>query len=207
MKRYYFSINYLPADADFGLLSGRCITALHYFIINNHPFDIGVSFPRWSCQSLGGAIDFFCEDKDKLSLFKGGKYFSMMAGHEIFDVGEISAVVHEEHEEVRFFRNQAVDKIFPGAMRRRLARAKKRAEKRGEVFDPTKISRSKVVDRFHSSFLESQSTGQPFMIHIQLERNVLNYNGEQEEGKFNTYGLATSHMHNGTVPFRNIERL
>lgn len=89
-----------------------------------------------------------------------------MADHEIFEIGEISSVGYGEHEEVRFVRNQAVDKMFPGAMRRRLARAKKRAEKRGEIFDPTKISRSKVVDRFHSSFLESQSTGQPFMIHI-----------------------------------------
>ncbi|WP_152484006.1 type I-F CRISPR-associated endoribonuclease Cas6/Csy4 [Halomonas sp. THAF5a] len=207
MKRYYFSINYLPADADFGLLSGRCITALHYFVINNHPFDIGISFPKWSCQSLGGAIEFFCEDKAKLALFKEDKYFSMMADHEIFEIGEISSVGYGEHEEVRFVRNQAVDKMFPGAMRRRLARAKKRAEKRGEIFDPTKISRSKVVDRFHSSFLESQSTGQPFMIHIQLERSVLHGNGEKEEGGFSSYGLATSRMHSGTVPFRNIENM
>lgn len=70
MKRYYFSINYLPADADFGLLSGRCITALHYFVINNHPFDMGVSFPRWSCQSLGGAIDFFVKIRKNWLYFR-----------------------------------------------------------------------------------------------------------------------------------------
>ncbi|QTP54690.1 type I-F CRISPR-associated endoribonuclease Cas6/Csy4 [Billgrantia sulfidoxydans] len=205
MNRYCFSINYLPTDSDCALLSGRCITALHYFIINNHPFDIGVSFPNWSCLSLGGAIDFFCEDKDKLARFQDNEYFSMMAGHDLFEVGEIFSVVCGEYEEVRFFRNQAVDKVFPGAMRRRLARAKKRAEKRGEKFDPMKVNNSRVVDSFHSSFLESQSTGQPFMIHIQLERNVLHNGGV--EGMFNSYGLATGHKHKGTVPFRSVSKL
>ncbi len=207
MSRYYFSVNYLPVDADFGLLSGRCITALHYFMINNHPFDMGVSFPKWSDLSLGDTIDFFCEDKDKLDNFKSNKYFSMMADQRLFAIGDTALAEDGEYEEVKFFRNQAIDKIFPGAMRRRLTRAKKRAEKRGEVFDPTKVGRPNVVDNFHSSFLESQSTGQPFMIHIQLGRSVLRGNGEKEEGGFSSYGLATSRMHSGTVPFRNIENV
>ncbi|MFG6159526.1 type I-F CRISPR-associated endoribonuclease Cas6/Csy4 [Halomonas sp. 1390] len=202
MNRYFFSVRYLVPDADVGLLSGRSMTALHYFVINNHPFDIGVSFPCWSAQSLGDVMDFVCEDKTKLSLFRECGYLSMMKGEGLFDVGDVGMVDDESIDEVRFVRNQGIKKIFPGEMRRRLKRAKKRALERGEAFQPEKLANQREVERFHSSFMESSSTGQSFMLHIQMEAGAT-YMEKREAGKvFSSYGLATNQVSRGTVPIR-----
>jgi CRISPR-associated endonuclease Csy4 len=53
MPIYYFSVRYLPDNADVRLLSGRCITALHYYLINNEPYNVGASFPLWTDETMG----------------------------------------------------------------------------------------------------------------------------------------------------------
>ncbi|SDL61425.1 CRISPR-associated endonuclease Csy4 [Modicisalibacter muralis] len=202
MPRYYFSVRYLSSNADMRLLSGRCITALHYYLINNKPYDIGVSFPLWTDKTLGREIDFVCEGLDKLQKLRNCDYFSMMIREGLFAVSDVDVVNEKGIVEVRFVRNQGIKKIFPGEMRRRLTRARKRAETRGEAFAPSKLASPKEFGVFHSSFLGSSSTGQSFMLHIQREID----RSCQREGVgsriFNSYGLATMQSHRGSVPQR-----
>ncbi|TLF45897.1 type I-F CRISPR-associated endoribonuclease Cas6/Csy4 [Halomonas urmiana] len=83
-----------------------------------------------------------------------------------------------------------------------LKRAKRRALERGEAFQAEKLANQREVECFHSSFMESSSTGQSFMLHIQMEAGAT-YMEKRVAGKvFNSYGLATNQEFRGTVPIR-----
>ena len=51
MKRSYFSVTYLPANCDYFLLAGRCISVLHGYLSRFGLNGIGVSFPKWTLES------------------------------------------------------------------------------------------------------------------------------------------------------------
>ncbi len=151
---------------------------------------------------MGNEIVFVCETHKKLEEFRSCTYFAIMRREGLFAVTDVNVVNEQQAAEVRFVRNQEAKKAFPGEMRRRLVRAKKRAEERGEIFDPRKLAKPREFGFFHSSFLESSSTGQSFLLHIQ--RVIVASSRREKSGDklFNSYGLATTQTCRGSVPVR-----
>lgn len=196
--RYFFCIKYIASEANHTFLAGRCIACLHDFMSiskRTSASSIGVTFPNWSMDAIGSAIAFVSKDITTLSHLLSMSYFQNMVNEGVIEVSDIE-VVSAEAEEVRFIRNQHVAKSFPGEIRRRLIRAKKRAEKRGDPFMPGDIVSNRVVDHYHVIPIDSRSSGQRFALYVQ--RATLD--GQSEYGSYNSYGLATNHKHCGTVP-------
>lgn len=194
MKRYYFVITYLPEQASQEILAGRCISTLHDFLVFHHIGGIGVGFPRWTAQSLGNQIMFCSSNLQRLSQLYQSEYFTMMAEQGLFDVTYVEPVPADTAE-VRFYRNQGIAKLFTGEKRRRLERAKRRAAERGEEFDPERIGSNQQIGMFHRILMDSQSTQQRFVLHVQKEKVA-----EASGPDFNGYGLATNQTYRGTVP-------
>ncbi|TKB46220.1 type I-F CRISPR-associated endoribonuclease Cas6/Csy4 [Ferrimonas sediminicola] len=194
MSRYYFAIRYLPKNADCTLLAGRCLSILHGFL-RRHPFaGIGVSFPDWGENTIGVSIAFVSAEKAVLRQLIHQPYFAMMASDRLFELTEV-AEVPEAGSEIRFTRNQGIAKCFAGEKRRRLARAKRRAASRGEPFRPVAETHGREITPFHCALMESKSTGQQYLLHIQREDGA-----SQVCDDFGGYGLATNCHHRGTVP-------
>ncbi|MEZ8106614.1 type I-F CRISPR-associated endoribonuclease Cas6/Csy4 [Vibrio cortegadensis] len=194
-QRYYFCIRYLPDHADCGLLTGRCISQMHKFMVNNQQAmnQIGVSFPNWGVDSIGDTIAFVSEDKELLIGLSFQPYFSVMKEEELFELSSVSEV-REGAAEVRFVRNQTIGKSFIGSKKRRMKRSMARAELTGTESLPV-ANEEREIDHFHRVLISSGSSKQDFVLHIQKEhvgnRNITN---------FNSYGLATNQDKRGTVP-------
>ncbi|NAW87316.1 type I-F CRISPR-associated endoribonuclease Cas6/Csy4 [Photobacterium halotolerans] len=196
-ERHYFGIRYLPRDVDVGLLAGRCIKVLHGFLsAEDHVVydDVGVSFPQWNIESVGQSIAFVSHNAKALNYFRQHPYFQMMSTDRLFKVSPILKVP-QELPEVRFKRNQNIAKCFSGDKRRRLARAMRRAESRGELFQPELGITDREIEPFHRVFMSSQSSQQHYLLHIQKEEYV-----SRAESQFSRYGLATNKEYRGTVP-------
>lgn len=198
MKRYYFMVRFLPEQANLALLTGRCISVMHGFICKREIQGLGVSFPAWSDASIGHVIAFVHEDKGVLNELKLQGYFQDMQECGFFSVGDVGAVP-DDCNEVRFKRNQSIAKMFAGEARRRLKRLEKRAHARGESFTPSKCCEPRELDNFHCIAIESKSTGQGFLLHVQKEKVR-----RPEQAEFNQYGLATNQEQKGTVPEFNV---
>lgn len=197
MRRYYFTITYLPNNCDVNLLAGRCIGILHGFITSRKVSNIGICFPSWDDLTIGKQIAFVSSDKALIKELLGQSYFQMMFHDRLFSLSKILEVP-EEQNEVMFIRNQSIAKAFFGEKQRRLKRAKKRAEARGEVYKPEYNFEAKDIGHFHSIPMSSRGNGQNFIIHIQKVK-LTNVIGNQ----FNNYGLATNKALQGTVPSLN----
>ena len=194
MVRYYFCIHYLPERIDTCLVSGRCISILHGFIAKRQCSGIGVSFPQWSNGSLGKSIAFVSDDKALLELLSEQPYFEMMKNENVFSISTVNKVPCNSPE-VRFKRNQNIAKCFVGEKKRRLKRAKKRAEARGEEFKPILNSAMREVELFHNVAVHSKSSNTTLMLHIQKEVNI-----DKGSNDYGNYGLATNECFKGTVP-------
>ncbi|MBY6186779.1 type I-F CRISPR-associated endoribonuclease Cas6/Csy4 [Marinobacter hydrocarbonoclasticus] len=193
-KRYFFAIRYVPMHVDAGLLAGRCISILHGFLCRHRVEGIGVSFPDWTEASLGNSIAFVSTDITLLEQLCQQSYFEMMVNDRLFERTGIQ-LVPKRCREVRFKRNQSIAKCFPGEKRRRLERAKRRAEARGEVFRPVTGNKERQLEPFHSVLIHSKSSGQQYLLHIQKELEP----GELSDS-FCRYGFATNLKHLGTHP-------
>ncbi|KLV05255.1 type I-F CRISPR-associated endoribonuclease Cas6/Csy4 [Photobacterium ganghwense] len=196
-NRFYFLIRYMPEDVDEGLLAGRCISILHGVLSsdqNDIDGGIGVVFPQWSCTSLGRSIAFVSDNQRHLEQLSQQHYFAVMKGDNLFDISHIQAVP-SGLSEIRFKRNQGIAKCFAGEKRRRLARAKRRAEARGEVFNPKHGMSDREVSLFHKAVMTSKSTGQKYLLHIQRETVT-----GSSVSQYSQYGLATNIECMGTVP-------
>jgi len=194
--RYYFTIRYIPAHADFGLLAGRCIHQLHKFMVNN-PLAmnrIGISFPNWEEGSVGNSIAFIAEDKDLMVGFAFQPYFSLMVKEGLFELSSVCEVPTDTLE-VRFVRNQTIGKSFIGSKKRRIKRSMVRAELSGAEHSLPVAKEERVVDHFHRVPISSGSSGQDYILHIQKE-----FANERSAVNFNSYGLATNQEKRGTVP-------
>jgi CRISPR-associated endonuclease Csy4 len=198
MKRYFFCVKYLLDGSDPQLLAGRCISVLHGYMIKHLISSIGVSFPQWSYESLGLSIAFVSDDLEHLSTLRAQSYFKMMSDEGFFLITEVM-MVPDDLQEVRFVRNQSVAKLFAGEARRRLTRAKRRAEERGDIFNPETFKNHCEIERFHSVQAGSKSNGQDFILHIQKE-NVDSALEDKRNVEFNNYGFATNVNIRGTVP-------
>lgn len=193
-QRYFFAIRYLPKDVDCGLLAGRCISALHGFSLGNFDIQIGVAFPEWSDKSLGRSIAFVSTNKSLLERFRGRSYFQVMQADNFFALSPVLEVPGT-CQNVRFIRNQNLAKLFVGDRKRRLARAKRRAEARGEAFEPHIPDETKEVGIFHSVLMQSVSSGQSYVLHIQKHQ----CKGNEGSG-YSSYGLASNERYTGHVP-------
>lgn len=200
--RYYFYIKYLMPTANYSFLAGRCIACLHSFMSGPEisSAGIGVAFPCWSMDTVGDSIAFVSKDINALSYLSSVRYFQNMASEGFIEVSEAERVPVDA-EEVRFIRNQYVATSFPGEIKRRLVRAKKRAAKRGVTFMPGSIVSNRLVDHCHVIPIDSRSSGQRFPLYVQ--RAV--FSEESANDSYNSYGLATQHIFTGSVPsLRNI---
>ncbi len=193
--RYYFMIQYLPDDADYSLLAGRCISTLHGFKIGHKRDQIGITFPSWSTLSIGNTIGYVSQSESVLRLLKNTFYFRQMQEYGLFEISEIN-IVPEISEEVMFVHNRKIGKLFTGDIRRRLARAKRRAEARGELYVPKAHRERTEIDIFHSAFIQSKTTGQDFLLHLQ-KRSCSNYSFSAD---YSGYGFATNQEYTGSVP-------
>jgi len=195
--RYFFYIRYLMPSANHAFLAGRCIACLHGFMSGPKitSSGIGVSFPSWTTDTVGDSIAFVSKDVDALSYLSSAQYFKNMEGEGFIEVSDIK-MVSNALEEVRFLRNQHMAKSFPGEIKRRLIRAKKRAEKRGETFISSSVVSDRFVDHCHVIPIDSRSSGQRFPLYVQLEA----LGEEIKFDSYNSYGLATQHTHSGSVP-------
>lgn len=195
-KRYYFLIRYTPANADYGLLAGRCISQMHLFMVNNRQAmnKIGVSFPDWSDVTVGQTIAFVAEDKDMMVGLSFQPYFSVMVNEGLFEISSVCEVP-DIAVEVRFTRNQTIGKSFLGSKKRRIKRSMARSELSGVEPSLPATNEERVVDSFHRIPISSGSSGEDYMLFAQKELA-----SERVAANFNSYGLATNQERKGTVP-------
>lgn len=184
---------------DVFLLSGRCVKTLHNFEFKKRKHNIGIALPCWSENSVGDMIAFVSEDKNQLLKFQQDSYFQMMASDEIFIISDI-AVVDSELPEIQFCRNNTISKIFVKDTQKRLRRAKKRAEARGDAFKPIlhESSKERTFENYHSLPIDSHSTEKDFILHIQKHNDVA------LSDCYTSYGFATNKSNQGTVPDMSI---
>lgn len=194
MKRSYFSVTYLPASSDYLLLAGRCIGVLHGYLSRFDLDGVGVSFPKWTIESVGNQITFVSANVNHLEILQKQNYFQMMSHDGLFKLSDICSVPNGS-DEIRFVRNQSISKVFAGERRRRMARAKRRAEARGEEYNPNYKFVPKEVEHFHSIPITSKSNNNHFVLHIQRCEVPT-----EIESKFTKYGFATNKKYLGTVP-------
>ncbi|WP_299572741.1 type I-F CRISPR-associated endoribonuclease Cas6/Csy4 [uncultured Shewanella sp.] len=193
-QRFYFTVRFLPKEANIALLIGRCISIMHGFICKRDIHGVGVSLPAWSDASIGNVIAFVHVDKTVLNALKQQSYFQDMQECGFFEVSVVE-FVPDGCNEVRFKRNQNIAKIFVGETRRRLKRLKKRAIARGEAFNPDKSPEPREREAFHRVPISSSTTQQDYILHIQ--KSVV----EKCYGVlFNSYGFATNERFDGSVP-------
>ncbi|HBH7879378.1 TPA: type I-F CRISPR-associated endoribonuclease Cas6/Csy4 [Vibrio parahaemolyticus] len=196
MSRYYFSIRYLPEQANNELLAGRCISRMHGFISNDRNSEfknsVGISFPRWNEHSVGNVIAFISTNKDLLVGLFFQPYFSTMVGEGLFEISSVE-LVPDDVGEIRFVRNQTIAKSFIGSKKRRINRGMRRTEVIGQDYF-SESEEEREFDFFHSVPMSSSSENE-FILHIQREA----LSGGNQSG-FNSYGLATNDKWRGTVP-------
>ncbi|EGS7959284.1 type I-F CRISPR-associated endoribonuclease Cas6/Csy4 [Vibrio cholerae] len=195
-QRYYFLIRYTNANADYGLLAGRCISQMHLFMVNHHQAmnRVGVSFPDWNESSVGQTIAFVSEDKEMMIGLSFQPYFSLMVNEGLFEISSVYEVP-DTSEEVRFVRNQTINKSFLGSKKRRIKRSMVRAELSGTEQRLPVTNEDRVIDSFHRIPISSGSSGEDYMLFVQKE-----FVGERGGANFNSYGLATNQERRGTVP-------
>ena len=195
-KRYYFLIRYMPANADYGLLAGRCISQMHLFMVNNRQAmnRIGVSFPDWNEPSVGQTIAFVAEDKEVMVGLSFQPYFSLMVNEGLFEISSVCEVP-DIAAEVRFTRNQTIGKSFLGFKKRRIKRSMVRAELSGVEPSLPETNEERVIDSFHRIPISSGSSGEDYILFVQKDLV-----SERGAANFNSYGLATNEERRGTVP-------
>ena len=193
-SRHYFLIQYLPARCDESLLAANCIRRLHGFLRRHELNNIGVAFPFWSDMSIGKSIGFVSENANTLKSVSNDKYFMEMQQQNYFSVSPIN-VVPDGLQEVQFIRNQQINKLFTGGKTRRLRRAKKRAEDRGEVFNPQKVEANQVHSFFHPIYLNMLDEESAKVLNIQKVDIA-----EVTYSSYCSYGFASKQLHRGSVP-------
>ncbi|NKC19163.1 type I-F CRISPR-associated endoribonuclease Cas6/Csy4 [Pseudoalteromonas sp. S4498] len=193
MSRAYFTITYLPTNCDVTLLAGRCIGILHGFMNKRSCNHIGVSFPKWTDKHLGNQIAFVSEDRAALKKLSQQNYFEMMAHDKLFEISAIK-LVPADATEICIIRDQSLGKLCIGEKRRRMERAKRRAEARGEEYIPQYVPDDKEISAFHKIPIASKSNQNDFVLHLRLEPT------DSIQNTFNSYGFATNKEHKGSVP-------
>lgn len=195
-QRYFFVIRFFPEHADPELLSGHCISVLHGFIKTNEIINnsIGISFPKWSDDSIGIAIVFISTDRECLCGLSYQPYFTYMKKEGFFDISQITEVPCDVNE-LQFVRNSAIDKIFLKSKNKRLKRSEIRAIEANREYNPV-AREDRIFDQFHSIPMSSKGTERDFVLQIQQKTS----NIVRIDNQFNSYGFATNEKWRGSVP-------
>ena len=102
MKQSFYSvIRYLDVDANHAVLAGRCIKILHGFLTANGYRNIGVTFPKWSIDTVGNCIAFVSQNEGSLEELVSQSPFKIMIEHDIIHTSEIFPV-SESSVKIRF---------------------------------------------------------------------------------------------------------
>ncbi len=199
MKRYYFTISYLPDNANNEVLAARCISTLHgvlnrkYSSLNKKPV-IGIAFPKWCNSTIGNQIAFFSENESKLESFCYHHDFRLMQDEDIFEISHVQ-LVPESLNEIQFIRNNGLAKMTLAERRRRIERCKRRAEKAGRNYIPKDEHKLRDCGLFHKLIVTSSSSSKTFPLYIQKKSIAI-----ASECDFSHYGLAANEVYTGTVP-------
>lgn len=194
--RSFFYIQYLPESLNSEFLAGRCLRILHGFMSSKQLNNIGVSFPAWSDNSIGSTIAFVSPDNKLLSTLKSQKYFVSMEQEGYFKLSEIKTIPSDLcSSEHLFFRERQQEMLTPAARERALKRLKKRAEARGETYQPfLKYPENKILQHYHAVPIESS------------ERQIIQFNigkidvTTPNTAVYSSYGLGKRNENVGTVP-------
>ncbi|MBA6416885.1 type I-F CRISPR-associated endoribonuclease Cas6/Csy4 [Colwellia sp. 6M3] len=188
MKRFYFIISFLGDDINEALLVGRCLKILHGFYHRQNIVDVGVSFPDWSNTSIGKRIAFVSINESSLKFLKAQKYFVEMEEMNYFLISKVNECILEPQHSAIFSRNQKIDELTIAAQKRKLCRLIKRAEKRGEVYQPKREEPFEAIIPFCHK-IPASSHGNQNDFELNIEKKVFS---EANTSTFNSYGLSTN---------------
>jgi CRISPR-associated endonuclease Csy4 len=196
MNRFYFFISFLGKDINEIFLVGRCLKILHGFYHRHSIYDIGVSFPDWSNNSIGNRLVFVSTNESSLKFLKVQKYFVDMVELNYFHISHINKCILEPKNSAIFSRNQKADELTVYAQKRKLKRLIKRAEKRGEIYQPKGRQPSELIIPFHHEIpISSRENENDFA--IKIEKKAFS---ELNSEIFNSYGLSTNQKITNPVP-------
>ncbi|KXI28035.1 type I-F CRISPR-associated endoribonuclease Cas6/Csy4 [Paraglaciecola hydrolytica] len=194
--RYYFKITFLPFDCNSSFLIGRCLKILHGFSKRNEINDIGVTFPEWDDSGPGKTLGFVSVSLSHLNLLIEQQYFLEMQKLKYFDISDIKQILGTTHQEVTFIRNQAIDQISAKSIQRQINRSKKRAESRGDIYNPkVETKKNLTFQLFHKIPMSSSSSGFNFSLSIQCVKM-----DETLNDRFSSYGLSNKTNFVSSVP-------
>lgn len=196
MKRFYFTVSFLGKDINETFLVGRCLKILHGFYYKQDIHDIGVSFPDWSNNSIGKRLVFVSTNESSLKFLKVQKYFVDMVELNYFLISNIGKCILDSKNAAVFNRNHKADELTVCAQKTKLRRLIKRAEKRGEIYQPKGLQPSELIIPFHYEVpMSSRENGNDFAIKIE-KKDFSKSNGNI----FNSYGLSTNQKNINPVP-------
>ncbi|MFT5760413.1 MAG: CRISPR-associated endonuclease Csy4 [Alteromonadaceae bacterium] len=196
MKRFYFAVSFLGNDINETFLVGKCLKILHGFYYKQAIHDIGVSFPDWNNNSIGKRLVFVSINESSLKFLKVQKYFVDMVELNYFLISNIGNCILDSKNSAVFNRNQKVDELTVCAQKTKLRRLIKRAEKRGEIYQPKGRQPSELIIPFHHEVpMSSRGNGNDFAIKIE-KKDFRESNGNI----FNSYGLSTNQTNINPVP-------
>lgn len=197
MKWYYKTITFLPEMCNNELLAAKCLRILHGFNYQYKTRNIGVSFPLWCDETVGQKVSFVSTNKMELDLLLKQHYFSQMEQIRYFHISN-TELVPKGCTYVSFKRCQSIDKVTPAGQARKIRRLEKRAQSRGELFDPSAFVQKEnaVLAHYHSLEESSQRTNRNFRLNIRM------YSEQHLEGSsvFSSYGLSNSENSLQPVP-------
>jgi len=196
MKRFYFTVSFLGKDINEAFLVGRCLKILHGFYYKQAIHDIGVSFPDWSNNSIGKRLVFVSTNESSLKFLKVQKYFVDMVELNYFLISNIDKCTLDSKNSAIFSRNHKADELTVYAQKTKLRRLKKRAEKRGEIYQPKGREPSELIIPFHHEVpMSSRENENDFALKIE-KKHFSKPNGNI----FNSYGLSTNKENINPVP-------
>ncbi len=196
MKRYAFGIQF-KVGSNNELMVGRCLKVLHGYHYKQSSNSIGVTFPEYCNKTIGSIIGFVSEDQRSLQELMSHHYFQQMQRLKKFFVHGVIAVP-ENVPEVRYSKEQKIDKYSEAGRQRRLRRGQRIAAKNGYEYEPRRDSAGseRCIQLFHEvPMTSSNRPSQLFYYRIQQHRaDTTNCDG------YTSYGLANQENAKGTVP-------
>ncbi|MEX3070461.1 type I-F CRISPR-associated endoribonuclease Cas6/Csy4 [Vibrio alginolyticus] len=197
MKWYYRTITFLPERCNNESLAAKCLRILHGFNYQYETRNIGVSFPLWCDDTVGNKVSFVSTNKIELDLLLKQHYFIQMEQLQYFHISNTD-LVPKDCTYVSFRRCQSIDKVTAAGHARKIRRLEKRAQSRGEQFDPSSFAQEEhaLLAHYHSLEESSQQTNRNFRLNIRM------YSERHLEGAsvFSSYGLSNSENSFQAVP-------
>ncbi len=201
MQLYYRQVTFLPSYKNNEFLVGRCLKILHGVCTRHQNKGIktintvGVSFPKWSEQTIGEKISFISPSPLDVDFLLQQRYFTEMESLGYFHLSEISEVP-DGCEYAIYRRNQKIDQSTPNGLKQRAKRFAKRASQRGEPLAKF-IPIDYTFEHYHSIPISSSSAGDSFRLNLQCQKINSDVKGKQT---YSSYGLASQELKSLPIP-------